>query len=89
MGAVAVDMQPGRQQDPVFNRYRTVRKWCNEEFIPTCSRDGKGLKKSMREKKQNKQIPVQKFTQHSSKMNLTTKCGGDSNESIKLRGKRV
>lgn len=40
MGAVAVDMQPRCQQNPVFDRYRAVRKWCNEELIPTWGRDG-------------------------------------------------
>lgn len=26
VGAVAVDVQPGRQQDPIFDRYRAVRE---------------------------------------------------------------
>lgn len=40
MGAVAVDVQPGRQQDPVFDRYRAVRKRRDEKFVPACGRDG-------------------------------------------------
>lgn len=42
VGAVAVDMKPGRQEDPVFDGYRAMREWRNEELVPACSRDAEG-----------------------------------------------
>lgn len=91
MGAVAVDVQPGRQQDPVFYRYRTVWKWRNKEFIPTCSRDGEGLRKSMKYEKEKNKTKKTSKSQYKSSHTIQAKLiwqlkGGGSNESIKLCG---
>lgn len=77
MGTVAVDVQPGRQQDPVFNRYRAVRKWCDEEFIPTCSRDGERDRGEKYEGKKKKQKTNPSTKVHSaSKQNETNNKEG-------------
>lgn len=42
VGAVAVDMKPGRQEDPIFDGYRAMWEWRNEKLVPACSQDAEG-----------------------------------------------
>lgn len=88
MSAVAVYMQPGCQQNSVFNRYRTVRKWCNEELIPTWGRDRERDRGKVWEEKKTPSKSLYRSS-HSIQAKWNWQQRENFNESIKLCGKKA